>query len=73
MADNKQDLEGDRAKDAGNRGDQAGAQKAPGRDANDDLSTDNRQDAGQRPSREGNFDREDREIEQPGSKQRDQE
>ena len=52
-----------------NPGDQS--QQAPGRGGNDDFSTENRG-ASPTPNKQNEFDREDREREQPGSKQRDQ-
>ena len=63
---------------AGDREDPGHSQRqgAPGRDQNDDLSTGGRQGGGVRGSNregfEGGLDREDREREQPGSKQTNQ-
>ncbi len=69
MADDKHDLNQDRNTGAGNRDKQGDGQQAPGRDANDELSMGKRPDHQQNSNRE--FDREDRDREQPGSKQRD--
>ncbi len=78
MADDKHGLNQGKNMESGNRGDQGaqgGSQKAPGRDANENLSMGDREGGRQNPNnpnKESGFDREDREREQPGSKQHDQ-
>lgn len=72
------DLNRDKNMGSGNKGDQGGqqpGQHAPGRDPNEDISTGGRQGGTRGTNREGfqgDLDREDREREQPGSKQVDQ-
>lgn len=72
MADDKHDPNQSKNMGTGNRGDQGGGQNAPGREANDDLSTGNRAGGSHMSPSENEFEREDRDREQPGSKQRDQ-
>jgi len=73
MADKQKDFNKDKGMSSGSEIHDKGSHRAPGRDAGDNLSTSGRTGAGQNPQNnpQKGFDREDREREQPGSKQTD--